>query len=377
LNYLGGSQTYEASGYNFMIGDARTMSVFNGVGVNTNTSTNINGNIYVFGNNTITGNTLITDNTTTTGISKTFNFTGVASSGYQISGNLFTIHPTLSNGIITTDTIWNIAATPDLQESNSINVFVDYVNVCLKSFYDISYNHNNGNGNTYSYPISSSYLSYKSNTIVESETLYYDYTLTVIVNKTLTQNDYSMNLIEGTGGNLWSNDLSFNSSYNLNNNYIAESTYSQVTNNKAVGAYTCTLSKDTTINVKGIKNGVYSSGGENDIYLNISAGTYTRIELFTAINNDLYNNPLTTGSVINTKTINGYEFVYFHFNINKIFNASDYRIVFYDIYSFVKCYEGYKKDINSTFLVSSVIYCFTMLFKTIYSQTRSMRDILS
>ena len=42
LNYLGGSQTYETSGYNFTIGDVRTMSVFNGVGINTNTSTTLN-----------------------------------------------------------------------------------------------------------------------------------------------------------------------------------------------------------------------------------------------------------------------------------------------------------------------------------------------
>jgi len=42
LNYLGGSQTYETSGYNFTIGDVRTMSIFNGVGVNTNQSTALN-----------------------------------------------------------------------------------------------------------------------------------------------------------------------------------------------------------------------------------------------------------------------------------------------------------------------------------------------
>jgi hypothetical protein len=42
LNYLGGTQTFETSGYNFTIGDVRTMSVFNGVGINTNTSTALN-----------------------------------------------------------------------------------------------------------------------------------------------------------------------------------------------------------------------------------------------------------------------------------------------------------------------------------------------
>lgn len=42
LNYLGGSNTFEASGYNFTIGDVRTMSVFNGVGINTDTATSLN-----------------------------------------------------------------------------------------------------------------------------------------------------------------------------------------------------------------------------------------------------------------------------------------------------------------------------------------------
>ena len=42
LNYLGGSNTYEASGYNFTIGDVRTMSIFTGVGINTDQSTALN-----------------------------------------------------------------------------------------------------------------------------------------------------------------------------------------------------------------------------------------------------------------------------------------------------------------------------------------------
>jgi hypothetical protein len=42
LNYLGGANTFEASGYNFTIGDIRTMSVFNGVGINTDQATALN-----------------------------------------------------------------------------------------------------------------------------------------------------------------------------------------------------------------------------------------------------------------------------------------------------------------------------------------------
>jgi hypothetical protein len=42
LNYLGGGNTFESSGYNFTIGDVRTMSTFNGVGVNTTAATSLN-----------------------------------------------------------------------------------------------------------------------------------------------------------------------------------------------------------------------------------------------------------------------------------------------------------------------------------------------
>jgi len=42
LNYLGGTNAFESSGYNFTIGDVRTMSVFNGVGVNTDQATSLN-----------------------------------------------------------------------------------------------------------------------------------------------------------------------------------------------------------------------------------------------------------------------------------------------------------------------------------------------
>jgi hypothetical protein len=42
LNYLGTNSTFEASGYTATIGDSRTLSNFEGVGVNTATATNLN-----------------------------------------------------------------------------------------------------------------------------------------------------------------------------------------------------------------------------------------------------------------------------------------------------------------------------------------------
>ena len=66
LNYLGGSQTFETSGYNFTIGDVRTMSVFNGVGINTNTSTALNSTTTLGTNvsKTVIGTTLYMTGTT-------------------------------------------------------------------------------------------------------------------------------------------------------------------------------------------------------------------------------------------------------------------------------------------------------------------------
>jgi len=42
LNYLGTDSTFEASGYTATIGDSRTLSNFEGVGVNTATAANLN-----------------------------------------------------------------------------------------------------------------------------------------------------------------------------------------------------------------------------------------------------------------------------------------------------------------------------------------------
>jgi hypothetical protein len=64
LNYLGGSQTFETSGYNFTIGDVRTMSTFNGVGINTNAS------------NALNSTTTLGTNVSKTVIGTTLNMTG-------------------------------------------------------------------------------------------------------------------------------------------------------------------------------------------------------------------------------------------------------------------------------------------------------------
>ena len=51
LNYLGATSTFEQSGYVATIGDVRTTSAFNGVGINTAQATNLNTSTATVGTN--------------------------------------------------------------------------------------------------------------------------------------------------------------------------------------------------------------------------------------------------------------------------------------------------------------------------------------
>ena len=99
--------------------------------------------------------------------------------------------------------------------------------------------------------------------------------------------------------------------------------------------------------------GVYSAPDEygdqaNDIIITIveltgnDYATYTKSQLTDLVNIAFSKNPLTVGSTLNyiqDPTNNKYYFQ-FNMNINKIFTSTDYRLVFYDIYSFIHCQIG-------------------------------------
>jgi len=60
LNYLGGNTTYESSGYTATISDVRTLSTFNGVGINTPDATALNSTVTIGTNvsKTVVGTTI-------------------------------------------------------------------------------------------------------------------------------------------------------------------------------------------------------------------------------------------------------------------------------------------------------------------------------
>ena len=84
LNYLGATSTYEQSGYVATIGDVRTMSAFNGVGINTANATALNA----------TGVTTVGTNVSKTVIGTTINLT--ATTVNTLFGTNTTLYTTLT-----------------------------------------------------------------------------------------------------------------------------------------------------------------------------------------------------------------------------------------------------------------------------------------
>jgi hypothetical protein len=84
LNYLGATSTFEQSGYVATIGDVRTMSAFNGVGINTTSATALN----------VTGTTTVGTNVSKTVIGTTINLT--ATTVNTLFGTNTTLYTTLT-----------------------------------------------------------------------------------------------------------------------------------------------------------------------------------------------------------------------------------------------------------------------------------------
>jgi len=79
-------------------------------------------------------------------------------------------------------------------------------------------------------------------------------------------------------------------------------------------------------------DGVYTSG---DLTITLPNGFYTVDNLITEINNQFALNPLTVGSTIGYISSGGSDYIKMRININKTYTGSDYRLVFYDPYSFI------------------------------------------
>jgi hypothetical protein len=80
----------------------------------------------------------------------------------------------------------------------------------------------------------------------------------------------------------------------------------------------------------------------------IPNGEYNIKTIHDAINSQLDANPITKGTVFSTyKKTDNYTYTKIRMNINKVFTTQDFRLVFYDPYSFATCTSGSTKSIQN------------------------------
>ena len=210
---------------------------------------------------------------------------------------------------------------------------------------------------------------------------------TIQINKTITQKDYTISFIdeaaEKDGGNIllststWSNNLNIEAKYLGTGrvNGIADNSYNLSLIGSRLLPYTTIIAENPiTINVisfiegqnnffylvpweEGVATGrpYYANDNHaNDIKITIPAVdnhgkiNYTRDNLITTINQLLNDRAETKGSSIQIIKVRNSEYTKFRFNVNKVYSAYDYKLVFYDQLSFNKCSPGAQYIQNTT-----------------------------
>jgi len=276
-------------------------------------------------------------------------------SNFDISTNipLFTIFPktTTNDGNEGTDPFVVKTALIEGQTvfSGGREQMKDYISNSITNFIDPI---------TETSPLSGSSFDIKVNTANGG---IFNVELNISVSVILTENNYQIILQDPNAGyiddntnnntnwnntNTWKKDLKFSDqSYNLFDYPSGNSGYSVVTAAGVVSGYELTLPTEETIKFSADKPGVYSPDNSNSIILTVPAGTYTRSQLLSGLNTQLTQNQKTRGSAFflttdTTNPTNIRQYVNLRININKIYTTDDFKLVFYDPFSFVNCFQN-------------------------------------
>lgn len=174
--------------------------------------------------------------------------------------------------------------------------------------------------------------------------------LIINIKKQLSQYDYVVSFYD-LENNSWNKYLSLTEdSYNLEELTTDNTNYATVIGSSRVETDMIYL------NNGGNENRFYLSSSEDgivgnaDLVFDIPPNTYSRSELFNKINELFAANPITKGSYITyiIDSITNLEYTKFIWNINKIYTTTDYKLVFYDLFSFASCSLGSSSVRNAT-----------------------------
>jgi len=222
---------------------------------------------------------------------------------------------------------------------NSIDEFVSYINETLSNYVDaedVDYFNMN--------PL--------ANSNINIDTL----DLRIAVHKRLTYHDYKIAFTsDDLHVNSWNTFLGFTYNSITNNAFdCSANATNEILNTKQLVPNLFFLNNTNNyFNVKSFSdiNGLTQNGvGLYDIRVNIdlSNGYYTIDEIFDKINNVFDLNPITKGTKIGTTGVELSGYTLLRLDINKAFRSPDYRLVFYDPYSFVSCYSGASHNGNKS-----------------------------
>jgi len=132
-------------------------------------------------------------------------------------------------------------------------------------------------------------------------------------------------------------------------------TFSKIIGEEKTASDTITLTNtNNTIIVTPISSGVTSTSNDNGITIVLANREYTRDQLIAAINTAFgtvatptNSQFIASGSRMSVISNVG-EFVKLRLNVNKTYTSSDYKLVFYDPFSFVQCFTGASSVRNTT-----------------------------
>lgn len=156
--------------------------------------------------------------------------------------------------------------------------------------------------------------------------------------KILSELDYVIEFQDTTSPTSWFQNLGLNSQYIMINppqNILGNSNSQIIATNPILDSHLVLSTENNTFNILPLPNangGAYTETGLNDVNVIIAPGTYTKTMLYQAINTELNNNIISTGSVIQSIWSQDLqtETTQIRLNINKIYKAQDYSINFHD-----------------------------------------------
>ena len=210
-------------------------------------------------------------------------------------------------------------------------------------------------------------------TNIDSRNNQINFILTIIINCELTQSDYTLYLYNqdivkqpdilipkfydyinptkwDSSTNHWSKELGFNENRYVLSEY-KESTLKDGESSNVYGEIPLlsnTITLDNSNNYFYIRpinkpDGIAVDSSGNRPYIikiELTHGTYSKESIMVAINNAFSSNDILNGSELSFITVNFKSYSNIRLNINKTFTTKDFKLVFYDLYSFVYCNIG-------------------------------------